>query len=204
MRPGEESIPLQGIELLGVITSHGPTRESYSLSQKARGTAATAAIGLPAADAALSAERVRAALFSRTAQPALLQPALPGGGAEVVALESPGKIPEDGAGPAETERSKPTLPGTNQDPETSVARSPEGPREGHHYRTFFSTIHATGRDATRASSGNGEVPCNVSVPTPAGARWNGFRKGSDAGNNRAFSPDILIPQRDWPYIQLVQ
>ena len=45
------------------------------------------AIGPPAADAALSAERMRAALSSAAGAPALLQRRVPGGGAEMVAVE---------------------------------------------------------------------------------------------------------------------
>src|SRR5713226_6061844 len=58
-----------GHELLGVITSHGPSRESYSPSRKSRGTAE--AFSAPAADAALSAQRVRTALSSPAVTPAL-------------------------------------------------------------------------------------------------------------------------------------
>src|SRR5277367_4158759 len=64
-----------GQELLGVITSHGPSRESYSPSRKSRGTAA--AIAVSAADETLSAQRVRAALSSPAGAPALLQPGMP-------------------------------------------------------------------------------------------------------------------------------
>ena len=80
------------------------------------------AIGTPAADAALSAERMRAALSSPAGAPALLQRGLPGGGAEMVAVEGAAKIPGDGGGQAETERAKPALPGARQKPETTRAR----------------------------------------------------------------------------------
>ena len=82
-RRGVDSPP--GQELLGVITSHGPSRESYRPSRKSSGAAE--AIGPPAADAALSAERMRAALSSPAGAPALLQRRMPGGGAEMVAVE---------------------------------------------------------------------------------------------------------------------
>src|ERR1019366_898245 len=49
---GVDSPP--GQELLGVITSHGPSRESYRSSRKSRGSAE--AIAPSAADAAVSAE----------------------------------------------------------------------------------------------------------------------------------------------------
>src|ERR1700736_1752414 len=74
-----------GQELLGVITSHGPSRESYTRSRKSRGSAE--AIGAPTADAVLSPERVRAALQSPAGWPALLQRRLPGSGAEMVEVE---------------------------------------------------------------------------------------------------------------------
>src|ERR1017187_203456 len=108
-----------GQELQGVITSHGPSRESYSPSRKSRGTAE--AFSASAADAALSAKRVRAALSSWAATPALLQRGMPRGGTEMVAPESPREIPGDGSGPTETDRSKPALPGTDQEPETTRA-----------------------------------------------------------------------------------
>ena len=90
-RRGVDSPP--GQELLGVITSHGPSRESYRPSRKSRGSAE--AIAPPAADAALSAERMRAALSSPAGAPALLQRRVPGGGAEMVAVEGAAKIPGD-------------------------------------------------------------------------------------------------------------
>ena len=46
--------------------------------------------------------------------PALLQRALPGGGAEMVTVEGAAALPDDGAGPTETKRPKPALPGTRQ------------------------------------------------------------------------------------------
>src|SRR5450432_2353937 len=52
---GVDSPP--GQELLGVITSHGPSRESYRSSRKSRGSAEE--IAPSAADAALSAEGTR-------------------------------------------------------------------------------------------------------------------------------------------------
>src|SRR6266849_2256564 len=118
-RRGVASPP--GQELLGVITSHGPSRESYRSSRKSRGWSAKA-IAPPAADAALSAERMRAAFSSPASTPALLQRALPGGGAAMVAMEGAATVPGEGSGPAETERPEPTLPGARQKPETSRAR----------------------------------------------------------------------------------
>jgi len=79
--------------------------------------------GPPAAHAVLSAERRRAALSSPASAATLSQRALPEGGAEMVAMESPREISADGGGPPETERSKPPLPGMSQEPEISKARS---------------------------------------------------------------------------------
>src|ERR1700674_5621295 len=94
-RRGVDSPP--GPELLGAITSHGPSRESYRSSRKSRGSAE--AFSTPAAHAVLSAEGMPAALSSPASAPALLQPGLPGGGAEVVAAESPREISRDGGRP---------------------------------------------------------------------------------------------------------
>jgi len=52
----------------------------------------------PAANAALSAERMRAALPSAAGAPALLQPELPGSGAAMVPLEGPTEISGDAGG----------------------------------------------------------------------------------------------------------
>src|SRR6266481_5980801 len=88
---GVDSAP--GQELLGVITSHGPFRESYSPSRKSRAPAE--AIGTSAADAGLSAERMRAVLPSPAGSSALLPRRVPESGAAMVAMEGPGKIPGD-------------------------------------------------------------------------------------------------------------
>src|SRR5664279_1913999 len=111
---------LSGQELLGVITSHGPSRESYRSSRKSRGSAE--AIAPSAADAAVSAEGVRGALSPTAGTPALLRRGMPGGGTEMVAPESPREIPGDGGGPTETEWSKRALPGARQKPENTRAR----------------------------------------------------------------------------------
>jgi len=104
----------------------------------------------------------------------------------MVALESPREISGDGGGPTEAQRAKPTLPGARQKPETTRIRGSKRGREGNHYRTFFSTIAATGQAATRDSSISGEVPYNASAHTPAGARWSASENGSGAGNRRAI------------------
>src|SRR5437879_3872300 len=116
--PRRGADPSPGQELLGVITSHGPFRQSYSPSRKSRGWPAEATPP-PAADAGLSAERMRAALSSAPITTALLQREVPGGGTKMVALESPREIPGDGGGSTETERSKRALPGACQKPKNT-------------------------------------------------------------------------------------
>jgi hypothetical protein len=172
-----------GQELLGVITSHGPSRESYRSFRKSRGSGK--ATTPSAADAVLPAERVRGALPSAAGAPALLQRRVPGSGEGMVALEGAGKIPGDEGLQAATERSKPTLPGAREKPETARARGSSRGREGHHYRIFFSTIRATGLAATWYLSVGAEVLYNASARTIAGAPWSVSGNGSSAGSRRA-------------------
>src|SRR5450755_4080960 len=94
----------------------------------------------------------------------------------MVAPESPREIPRDGGRPTEPEPSEPTLPGAREKPETRRTRGSSRGREGNHYRTFFSTIRATGPAATRDSSASGEVPCSASARQSAGARWSGVEE----------------------------
>src|SRR6266851_1409125 len=118
-RRGVDSPP--GQELLGVITSHGPSRESYSPCRKSRGGAAQA-IAPPAANPPVSAERLRAAVSSPAGPPTILQPRVPSGGAAVGAVEGAATIPDDQRGPTEAERARAALPGAGQKPETPGAR----------------------------------------------------------------------------------
>ena len=77
------------------MTSLGPSRECYKPSRKSRGRPAktdTSAASCPAVPA-VSAQRMRAALSAATCAAALLQRAVPEGGAGLVAVESPGEIP---------------------------------------------------------------------------------------------------------------
>lgn len=138
-----------------------------------------------AAEPPLSAEGVRGALPSAAGAPALLQRRVPGSGEGMVALEGAGKISGDQGLQAATERSKPTLPGAREKPETAKARGSSRGREGHHYRTFFSTIRATGLAATWDLSAGGEVLYNASARTTAGARWSVCGNGSSVGSRRA-------------------
>ena len=173
-----------GQELLGVITSHGPSRESYRSSRKSRGSAE--AIAPAAADAMLSAEGMRGALRSPAGAPALLQPRVSGSGAGMVSLEGAGKIPCDQGRQAATARSKPALPGAGEKPETARARGSSRGREGHHYRTFFSTIRVTGPAATWDSCVHGEVLYNASARQRASERGSASGNGSSGGKRRAI------------------
>jgi hypothetical protein len=104
----------------------------------------------------------------------------------MVTLEGPGKIPGDQGRQAATERSKPTLPGAGEKPEAARARGSYRRREGHHYRTFFSAMAATGLAAMRDSLRSDEVPYNASARTTAGKRWIVSGNGSGDGNRRVI------------------
>jgi len=107
LRPGEERRSPPGQELLGVVTSHGPSRESYTPAQKASCWPAET----QAAAAAMSAQRLRAAFSPAAIVPALLRRGLPEGGTQVVAVEGAATLPGIGGGPRETKRPKSALPG---------------------------------------------------------------------------------------------
>ena len=128
-RRGVQSPPEQ--ELLGAMTSLGPSRECYKPSRKSRGRPAETA-GAPTAVAAVPAQRMRAELSAPTDAAALLQRAVPEGSAGVVAVEGPGEVSGHGGGQAETQRAKPALPGARQVPQTTGKRSHWGRREGNH------------------------------------------------------------------------
>src|ERR1700691_5784448 len=117
-RRGMHSSP--GQELLGVITSHGPSRESNRPSRKSSGAAK--AISSPTACKVLSAERMRSVLSSAAVDPALLQREVPEGGAEMVEMEGTAEISSDEVRQSEADRSKPALPRARQEPQTSGAR----------------------------------------------------------------------------------
>jgi hypothetical protein len=70
-------VPCPGQELLGAVTSHGPFRECNTTAQKSSGG------------------------------PAVLQREMPGGSAEVVAVESAAEVPNHSWRQAETQRAKP-------------------------------------------------------------------------------------------------
>jgi len=103
-----ESLP--GRELLGAITSNGPSRKCDKPSRKARRQPAET-VGSPAADTAMLAERLRGAHSPPASAPALLQRGVPEGGTEMVAVEGAAELPGDGGGPTEEEWAKPALYG---------------------------------------------------------------------------------------------
>ena len=107
-----------GQEFLGVSTSHGPFRESYTSIRKS--TRPAEEVGAPAPETAVSAERMRAALPSAAGPPALLQRALPGGGAKVVGVESAAAIPGHEGWQTETQRPEPPLPGASPKPHATA------------------------------------------------------------------------------------
>jgi hypothetical protein len=96
-RPGEDCRPLRGMSFLGAITSHGPSRESYTPSRESRAPQAEA-IGSPTPDAKVFAQRMRGAFSSPAGARALLQRAMPGSGPGMVALESSAELPDHGVG----------------------------------------------------------------------------------------------------------
>jgi hypothetical protein len=102
-----------GPELLGVVTSHEPSRESYTPAQKSSDSPAEVP-GTAAAAAVLSAEGMRTAFPSATGATAVLQRAVPEGGAEVVAVEGAAEVPNHGQRETETQRPKRALPGARQ------------------------------------------------------------------------------------------
>lgn len=69
LRPGEKKDSPPGQEPLGVITSNGPSLESYTSAAKASGRTAET----PPACPALSAQRVRTQVSSAASAPAVLQ-----------------------------------------------------------------------------------------------------------------------------------
>jgi hypothetical protein len=72
---------------------------------------------------------MRAALSPTASARAVLQRPLPGGGAEMVAMEGPGEIPSHADGQTEAEWTRPALPGARPEPETTRERGRCGGRE---------------------------------------------------------------------------
>jgi hypothetical protein len=197
-RPGGEEKSSPGQELLGVSSSHGPSRESYHPPEKS--IAAAEAEGPPAAGAAVSVERLRAALPSAAGSAALLQPALRRGGETMDAVAGAATIPVHRNGQAEAERPMPALPRTRPHPQAARHGDCRRTREGNRLQVF-SRPAATGPAATKHSRSNAAARCNTSVHGTAGARSNGSGNGKGAGNSHGFKPGILIHKAHWPYSQ---
>jgi len=155
------------------------------------------------AEAALSAEGMRAAFSSPASAPALLQRALPGGGAAMVAVEGAATIPGDKGGPTEKEGQgrryrervksrKPPEPEAVKDPARVITIEP-----------FFRSLLRPARllRAIRADAAKSFTTLLLPrLPTRAGARGR-TRAALETGAR--FNPDILIGGRRWPYIQAV-
>src|SRR5438876_484268 len=75
----------------------------------------------PAENAALSAERMRAAVSSAAGATTLLQQPVPASGAEVVTVEGPAELSGDLGGQRQTQRAKPALSRARQKPEATSA-----------------------------------------------------------------------------------
>jgi hypothetical protein len=179
-RPGEDCRPLRGMSFLGAITSHGPSRESYTPSRKSRASQAEA-IGSPTPDTKVFAQRMRETFSSPASAPALLQRAMPGSGPGMVAMESSAELQGHSGGEKKTERAKLPLPRTCQKPEGgSAGTDSRRDREGNH-SGFFSTTAATAPAAMRGSFVSHARPCSDSVHTNAGAPWNAFGSGNGMG-----------------------
>src|SRR6516162_11612223 len=82
--------------------SRGPCRGFYTLRPRP-GTRRAETPGPPAADARLSAERLRPAVSSCCSAPALLRPTVPASGAAMVAVEGAAELPGDGGGQRKTQ-----------------------------------------------------------------------------------------------------
>ena len=82
-----------GQELLGVITSHGPSRESIRPSRKSSGAAR--ATSSPPEDEVLSAERMRPVFSAAAVESTLLQRGVPEGSPEMVEMEGAAEISGD-------------------------------------------------------------------------------------------------------------
>jgi hypothetical protein len=118
------TVPRRGVrfpsraELLGAITSHGPSRESYTPLRKERGPRAETACPSAAGPAVL-AQGMRAALSPRKCATALLQQRVSGSGAGVVGVESSAEVPGHGGWQTKAERTKPALPEARQRAKTA-------------------------------------------------------------------------------------
>ena len=69
---------------------------------------------------------------SATGAAALLQRAVPEGGADLVAVEGPGDLSGHGGRQTEAQRAKPPLPAARQESKTTNRRTRSGRPEGNH------------------------------------------------------------------------
>jgi hypothetical protein len=182
--------PSPGQELLGVITSHGPIRESYTPIGKATGARVEPG-GPPAARPVLFTERMRAALFPETCAAAVLQCAVSAGGTGLVSVEGPAEVSDHGAGQAEAKPAKPAIPETRQAAPIAREKGCCGGREGHHYKVF-SMARAAGLAAMSASSVRDGHRCNVFARTRANVRWSASGNENDAGEGGMAGATVFV------------
>jgi hypothetical protein len=175
------------MSFLGAITSHGPSRESYTSGRKSSASTAEAT-GPATAHPTVSAQGMRAPFSSPASSPALLQRAVPDSGAGVVALEGAAKIPRHGGRERKTQRAKLPVPRARPKAQATTAGT-SGCRagEGNHSRVF-STLVATAPAAMKSSAANRDRHCRDSAPTSAGTPWNAFGSGSGVGGNPDSEP----------------
>ena len=198
-RRGEYSPP--GPELLGVITSRGPSRECYRSGRKSRGGPAEA-IAWPAANTLVSTERLREALSSPAGAPTILQQRVPGGGAAMVTVESPGyrattagKEKRNGQSRRYRERikiRKPAEPEAVNDPARVITTE-------HFFRSLLRPARMLRAIRSPAAKSLATLLL-AGLPARSGARP---RPGAALETGARFSPEILIWQRCSPYIQPV-
>ena len=179
-------------ELLGAITSLGPSRECYKSFRKSRGWPAEAPSAPPAAPT-MPAQRMRAALSAPTGGTAVLQRAVPEGGAGLVAVEGPGDVSGHGGGQTEAQAAEPALPGARQEPKSANRRSRCRCREGNLSEVFSMSV-VTGLAATRSSRASGARHRNTSARTRAGVRWSAS-SGNASGTGKRHAPVARNPAR---------
>ena len=165
----------------GSITSHGPSRESYTPARKARGAGAETAGVPPRTRRCLLKGCERRFRPGRRASAIAAKPAgrRRGNGR----VEGPAELPGHGGGQTEAERAKPALPGARQRAETTRERSSSGIARVI-TRNFFRWLLRPARLLQGFVRGVGRH-CNGSVRTRAGVPWNAFGSASGAGARRA-------------------
>jgi hypothetical protein len=197
----ERSRSPPGQELLGVITSHGPSRECYTPTRKSRGWAAEA-IAPSATDAALSAEGMRAALSSQARQRYCSERCREAArkwsrwkGQQRYRATRAGQQKRNGQGRRYRERVKSRKP-----PEPEAINHPARVITTEH---FFRPLLRPARllRAIRASAAKSFATLLLPhLPAGAGACPG---PGAALETGARFNPEILIRWRRWPYIQPV-